>query len=226
MKTLAVDTSTLIAGVAVLDGERVIGEARRKVTTHSEGLLALVDEVLRGAGLTVPSLDGFVCAAGPGSFTGLRIGLATVKGLCFATGKPLALVPSLQALALRAPGGAKVCATLDAYKCEVYGALYRREGNALFELWAERALAPAALAEELRAEVPLVIVGDGALRWKELCFDGVTLLDSDGAPHPGDVGRLGARRLAAGDHDDLAKSSPRYVRASEAELKAAQKALR
>src|SRR4051812_6985793 len=100
---LAIDTSTLTASAAVLDGGRIVVERHAAATQTSEALLPLVDEVLREAGLAPTQLDALACGAGPGSFTGLRIGLATAKGLCFALGKPLLAVSSLAALALEAP---------------------------------------------------------------------------------------------------------------------------
>jgi len=225
MRLLAIDTSTQQAGAAVLDGPRELACARRRVTTHSEGLLQLIDETLRAAGLTVRDLDGVVCAAGPGSFTGLRIGLSTAKGLCWATAKPLALVSTLQAIAARAPEGSCVCAVLDAYKGEVYAGRFLIEGGVPRPICDEVAIAPAALAAELRAQGPMLLVGEGVLRWRELLVEGTTLLDEDGAPHPGDLGRLGARRLAAGEAADLAAAGPSYIRASEAELNRIKKGL-
>jgi tRNA threonylcarbamoyladenosine biosynthesis protein TsaB len=217
---LALDTATLMAGVAVFrdhDG-RVLAERRRVVTTHSEALLQLVDEALREAAVEARALDAIVCGAGPGSFTGLRIGLATAKGLCFALGRPLVMVSSLEALAARAPDG-RVCAVIDAHKGEVYAGLFAVERGVPRPLdpsgEAERVLAPAALADELRAG-GVVLVGDGVLRYREL-FIGAAPLDEDGAPRPADVARLGALRLAAGERSDLARAAPKYIRPSEAE---------
>src|SRR5678815_4486507 len=122
MKILALDTSTLTAGVAAWEEGRVLAERRSRVTTHSDALLAMIDEVLREAGWTPQTADGVACTAGPGSFTGLRIGLATAKGLCFAAGKPLLCIPSLEALAARAPDG-RIAAVMDAHKQEVYACL-------------------------------------------------------------------------------------------------------
>jgi tRNA threonylcarbamoyladenosine biosynthesis protein TsaB len=211
---LALDTATLMAGVAVFraDDGRVLAERRRVVTTHSEALLQLVDEALREAAVEPRALDAIVCGAGPGSFTGLRIGLATAKGLCFALGRPLVMVSSLEALAARAPDG-RACAVIDAHKGEVYAGLFAVERGVPRALGEERVLAPAALADELRSG-GLVLVGDGVLRYRELF---AAPLDEDGAPRPADVARLGALRLAAGERSDLALAAPKYIRPSEAE---------
>jgi tRNA threonylcarbamoyladenosine biosynthesis protein TsaB len=225
LRLLGIDTSTQNAGVAVLldaeDGTHRIFERQRRVTTHSEMLLTLVDEVLTEAQLAPKEIDAVVCGRGPGSFTGLRIGLSTAKGLCFALGRPLFLVSSLAALAARAPRGARVCAALDAYRGEVYAAIFRVRPDGFLELeGAEEAIAPARLGERLeerRHAGPIFLVGEGILRYPELLREG-EVCDSDGAPRPGDLVRLGAIEVREGRVADLAKSTPEYLRASEAEL--------
>jgi tRNA threonylcarbamoyladenosine biosynthesis protein TsaB len=152
------------------------------------------------------------CVSGPGSFTGLRIGLATAKGLCFAAHKPLVCVPTLQALAARAPDG-RVCAVLDAHKQEVYAAIYSVAAGVPTLVEGEWVLPPADLRSRLDGEIP--VVGDGALRYPEIPG---RRLDEDGAARPSDVARLAALRLERGDADDLPSSGPHYVRASEAEI--------
>lgn len=229
MKLLALDTSTLTAGIGVGEidpqGDLVVRAVRRaRVTTHSEMLVALLAETLDEAGVAIGEVDALVCGAGPGSFTGLRIGMATAKGLCFALGRPLYVVSSLAALALRAPEGALVSSGLDAYKGELYAGLYRRGQRAELEaLGAEVVLPPAGWAERLsstRGEAEeLVLVGDAFERYPELVIPGARRLDEDPAPHPADVLRLGARDLARGEKDVLVTGAPRYIRPSEAELK-------
>jgi tRNA threonylcarbamoyladenosine biosynthesis protein TsaB len=216
MKLLALDTSTLIAGVCVLIDGQVAAEARERVTTHSERLMVLVDGALRQAGLAPGDLDAVACGAGPGSFTGLRIGLATAKGLCYALSRPLVLISSLEALAARVTDG-RVAAVLDAHKSEVYAALYDAKEGVLSPLGEESVLSPIALASVLADHAPLFAVGDGLLRYPELLVAGVTALE-DGAPRPADLARLAAARLGRGEVTELAHSGPRYIRASEAEI--------
>lgn len=238
---LALDTATLQAGVALIDGQgRELASRRDRVTTHSERLLPLIAEVLAAAGLTVDALEAIACGAGPGSFTGLRIGLATAKGLCLASGRPLLMVSSLAALARRAPPGAIAVPCIDAYKGEVYAGFYQREAEGLRLLAPEAVLAPAALAAWLasardqgpghrgdgRGPAQVHLIGDGALRWPELAVPGID--GSDAAPpDPLDVARLAlSRRLRPGGppgpkaphSDDLAAAVPTYIRPSEAEL--------
>jgi tRNA threonylcarbamoyladenosine biosynthesis protein TsaB len=219
MIVLALDTATLDGGVAVWRDGQTLAERQQRVTTHSEALLPMIDEALKEAHLAARDLAGVVCGAGPGSFTGLRIGLATAKGLCFALGKPLVLVSSLAALAARAPEGTRVCATLDAFKNEVYAALFVIRDGLPVRDGDEQVLPPARLVERLRSETtPLYVVGSGALRYPELVLAGSRLLDEQPGPRPRDVARLGAARLERGEHDDLRGAAPTYIRPSEAEL--------
>jgi tRNA threonylcarbamoyladenosine biosynthesis protein TsaB len=216
---LALDTSTRQASVAVLaPGGAVLAERTAEVSTHSETIVALIDDALArarvAAGPLGPgSLLGVGCGSGPGSFTGLRIGLATAKGLCFASSTKLVLVSSLAALA--APERDVLCvAALDAHKGEIYVASYREDR----ELVAPRALRPPMLADyltELARQIPgapPLLVGDALSRYPELASAGVW---RSRAPHARDVGRLALARLAGGESDDLDTAVPTYVRAPE-----------
>jgi len=224
MRILALDTSTLTASVAVwIDGAAAaFGDARAE--PHSEKLLPLVDEMLGRAGLAPAALDAIACGAGPGSFTGLRIGLATAKGLGFALGKPLVLVSSLAALAFPARGR-DVLALLDAKKREVYAGLYDASGNPLAP---ERVLPPDALeAYASAAGRALVVVGDGAAAYPEAAARcGAVDSTIRGTPDARAVAELAAARLAAGRVDELLTAAPTYIRASEAEIASIPVALR
>jgi tRNA threonylcarbamoyladenosine biosynthesis protein TsaB len=219
---LAVDTSTLQAGVALWQDGRALAERRRIVTTHSEALLSMIDEVFVEAGVAPSAIEAVACGAGPGSFTGLRIGLATAKGLCFALQKPLVMISSLAALAARAPDG-RVCAALDAFKGEVYAAVFTVAAGVPTREGAERVLPPATLIA-LVGDAPVdVVVGSGAAKYPEL-VGAARLLDEEAGPRPADVARLGAIRAARGEYDDLAAAAPAYIRPSEAELVKAKRA--
>ncbi|HEY2748086.1 MAG TPA: tRNA (adenosine(37)-N6)-threonylcarbamoyltransferase complex dimerization subunit type 1 TsaB [Polyangia bacterium] len=207
---------------------RALAERRRMVTTHSDALLVMIDEAFAEAKLAPRDVDAFACGAGPGSFTGLRIGLATVKGLCFALDKPIVMISSLAALAARAPDG-KTLATLDALKGEVYAGVFDVAGGVatLDPAFApdpragERVLAPGKLLPLLGGVTQ--VVGSGALKYRELVVAGARLLDEDAGPRPSDVARLAAARVARGDFDDLASAAPAYIRPSEAELVKAER---
>lgn len=217
MRLLAVETSTLAGGVALLDGDRLRGECVLDVTaTHSERLMPAIDRLLADAGWRPESLGGLAVAVGPGSFTGLRIGLAAVKGLALALGLPIAAVPTLDAMAAALPFAAlPVCPVLDARKGEVYACLYRWDGQTMHREWDYLALAPDALAARL-AE-PVIVLGDGT---PLVHSPHVRLAPAHRrVPSPAAVGSLGLARLAAGRSVPAADLVPIYLRPSEAELK-------
>ncbi len=227
MRLLAVDTSTLTGAVALLDDDVVVAEWRLNIAvTHGERLLSTVDTLLRAARWKLEEVDALAVAVGPGSFTGLRIGVSTVKSLAFATGKPLMGVPTLDALAWTLPFAAPlVCPILDAKKGEVYTALYRTAAGRLERLSAYRALDPRRLGEEL-AEEPqrrVVFVGDGvspsqpllsSMLGEAACFAPPALR----LPSAVSVGELARMALDRGETADPATLVPLYVRRSEAEL--------
>lgn len=217
MRVLAVETSTLSGGAALLDGERVVGEYTLDVRiTHSERLMAAIDQLLSDAGWTARDLEGIAVTVGPGSFTGLRVGLSTVKGLALALSIPVAAVPTLDAMAAMLPfASLPVCPVLDARKREVYASLYRWDGLGMRRQWEYLAIAPDELARRLDELV--IVVGDGA--------DAISspfarhVRPPRRGPAPGVVGALGHARLAIGDTVTAADLLPIYLRPSEAELK-------
>lgn len=232
MRVLGIETSTLTGSVALLDDDVVVAEHTLHVaTTHSERLLASIHRLLEESGFTLNSLDGLAVSAGPGSFTGLRIGLATAKGLAFATGHPLVGVPTLDALAWGVPFASyPVCPLLDAKKGEVYSALYRHRQGTFERLTEYRVLSPQHLLREL-GEGPICFLGDGVSAYRHRIVETI----GDRAyfvppprryPSAACVAELGARRLAAGDGADPAGVVPIYVRPSEAELTKARRAAR
>jgi tRNA threonylcarbamoyladenosine biosynthesis protein TsaB len=217
VRLLAVETSTLAGGVALLEGERLRGEYLLDVSaTHSERLMPAIDRLLADAGWTAAELQGLAVAVGPGSFTGLRIGLSAVKGLALALGIPVAAVPTLDAMAAALPyASLPVCPVLDARKGEVYACLYRWEGAAMERQWEYLVLTPPDLAARLTE--PVLLLGDGA-----------HLIETPHArpvpphrrvPSPSAVGVLGVERLAGGQPAAAGELVPIYLRRSEAELK-------
>jgi tRNA threonylcarbamoyladenosine biosynthesis protein TsaB len=217
MRVLAVETSSLAGGVALLDDERLIAEYVLDVSvTHSERLMAAVDQVLGDARWTPRMLDALAVAVGPGSFTGLRIAVGTVKGLALALGVPIAAVPTLDAMAAALPWVAlPVCPVLDARKGEVYASLYRWDGEGMRREWDYLALAPDALAARLRE--PVILLGDGAATVRSPHARAVP--SPRRVPSPACVGALGLHRLRRGDTVAAAALEPIYLRPSEAELK-------
>jgi tRNA threonylcarbamoyladenosine biosynthesis protein TsaB len=217
MRVLAVETSTLAGGVALLDGDHVVGEYLLDVrATHSERLMATVDRALGDAGWSIDDITGLAVAIGPGSFTGLRIGLSTVKGLALALGVPVAAVPTLDAMAASLPFAAlPVCPVIDARKGEVYTSLYRWAGHAMRQEWEYLALAPEALATRL--DEPVILLGDGAAAIRSPYAR--LAPPARRVPSPGCVGQLGVERLRRNETVSAADLVPLYLRPSEAELR-------
>lgn len=169
MLVLGIDTSAVAASCAVCDmqenGCRVImsGTINAK-QTHSQTMLPMLESLLKGSALKLDDIDRFAVSAGPGSFTGLRIGISAVKGMAFASNKPCAAVSTLEALAYNLMGRKGIaCAVMDARCNQVYNALFRIDGESVTRLTADRALFLPDLAEEIKNyNEQIILVGDGA----------------------------------------------------------------
>ena len=188
--------------------------AHRESRSHTASLPVLVERVLGEAGLALEDVEGIAVSIGPGSFTGLRIGLALAKGLAFAGGLPLVGVPTLEALAWVADAapGTSVCAALDARKREVYAALFAVEAGGLRRVTPDLALAPEALAARLPR--PCTLVGDaGEVYGAVLGAHARPLPFATHHPRGGVVARL-----AAGEAANVGTLEPIYVRPPDAEL--------
>ena len=170
MKILALESSAKAASCAVLaDGELLASAWQAAGLTHSRTLLPMVEGMLKNSGLTMEAMDAVAVAAGPGSFTGLRIGIAAVKGLAWAAEKPCIPVSTLEAMAwpLAHLEGSIVCA-MDARRQQIYNAVFLADGGALERLREDRALSLEEAAADLAGlDGPMTIVGDGA----QMCFD-------------------------------------------------------
>ena len=164
MTILALDSASRSAGVCILrDGHVLYRAALTAGHTHSETLLPLCDAALKAAGLTLEDVDVLAAAAGPGSFTGLRIGLATLKGLAFAADKPCVCVSTLEALALSSGAEGVVATALDARRGEVYCAAFCVRGGEAERLLPDAAMSAETFAAQLNAlDEPCVCMGDGA----------------------------------------------------------------
>lgn len=220
MVLLGIDTATWTATVGVTRDGVVLAEAvQRESRAHTAALPALVDRVLGEADVALEDLDAIAVSIGPGSFTGLRVGLALAQGLAFAGGLRLVAVPTLEALAVAAEArvGETVCAAIDARKREVYAALFAVTDDGVQRLTADAALVPAALAERLPAGC--VLVGDASDAYGDV-FHGRATIRPFATHHPrgGIVARLGWRRAVAGETVQPGGLEPVYVRAPDAEL--------
>ncbi|OEU45525.1 MAG: tRNA N6-adenosine(37)-N6-threonylcarbamoyltransferase complex dimerization subunit TsaB [Desulfobacterales bacterium S7086C20] len=225
MKILAVDTSTQSGGVALLDGQDLIaGLYMTSTKTHAKRLMSDVDTMLRMANMGLNECDGFVVTTGPGSFTGLRIGISTVKGFAFATGKPVAGVSTLNVLACQFPWFSElVCPMLDARKGEIYTALYKYRSQDNWEqVSPECAVDPKEWLVQIKA--PCLFVGNGAVLYRDLIKQEL----GDQArfappylniPQAAVAAWIGMRQIAKGGAVDVASLVPNYIRQSDAEIK-------
>ena len=168
MKILAFESSAVSASVALTGDEKLIAQSFQSCgLTHSRTLLPMAESLLQNCGVALDEVDAFAVAHGPGSFTGVRIGVATVKGLALGADKPCIGVSTLEAMAwgARALGG-RLCCVMDARAGQVYNALFSAENGAPCRLCDDRALKLVDLGEEI-GETPYFLVGDGA----DLCYN-------------------------------------------------------
>ena len=226
VRILGLETATQRASVGLLiDGEVVVEQSVPAQGSHAVSLLPLIDAVLRQADCGVDALDAVAVSSGPGSFTGLRVGISVAKGFARATGVRLVAVPTLEALARTVPGApGMVCALLDARKGELYAACFESSAGGCRRLTADRLVTPEALVALL--PTPCVVVGDGVTVCESVLRgqlgERVTLLPAEThGPRGGVIAALGWERLQAGQLADVPSLEPTYVRPSEAELKVA-----
>jgi tRNA threonylcarbamoyladenosine biosynthesis protein TsaB len=225
MLILAVDTTTPCGSAAILDGTRLVAEiAVESTSTHSSRLLASVNLLLGAVHLGIEDIEGFAVAPGPGSFTGIRIGLSTVKSFGFASGKPVAPVSSLQALAwkLRDSQTKLVCPMLDAKKGEIYAALFEVEGGRMRECVAQGAYSPGGFFSRLPAHRNILFIGNGAELYRPKIQDSLKTnaeFSSRSCFIAYEVGRLGGELLIAKKGVSSDRLEPLYFRISQAEEK-------
>jgi tRNA threonylcarbamoyladenosine biosynthesis protein TsaB len=226
MRVLAIDTSTMFGGVAVMDDlSGLIVEVRLNVkSTYSERLMTTVDYALKKSGYKLSDIDFFAVSTGPGSFTGLRIGLSTVKGFAYATGKPIVSVPTLEALAYNFPFCLyPVCTLLDARKKEVYAALFKWEDEGFIRLISEDSIRIDRFLERLSVE-KAVFTGDGAILYRDKILSilnkrAIFAPPDKMLPSPAHVASIGMKKALNGEFSEPISLIPSYIRRSEAELK-------
>lgn len=232
MLILAIDSATPVAGVALLNENGLMREEFVNYKkTHSETLMPMVDEVLLKCECQLADLSALAVTVGPGSFTGLRIGLATVKGLSLASGKPVISVSTLDVLAHNICfSEALVCPLLDARKQEVYTAFYDVSGGYPVKLSEELACSPAEFVQRARETADIahkntfILVGDGYRPYEEFFRQqlGDRLRPAPAhlmLPRAAALASLAAIKLEKAEFDDVFTLRPHYVRLSEAEYK-------
>lgn len=232
MQVLAIESATNVASLALVKEDRLIADNILNTgKTHSQRLMPMVAWLLEEAGLELKDLDGIVVSGGPGSFTGLRIGMATAKGLAYAGDKPLITVSTLDSLAFSLQGSKElICPVLNARRNEVYTALYRApRGQDLELVLPHQAIGPADLCAVLQ-EIgeKIIFLGDGLEEFgdlfKEILKEQAHLASPlESVPRAANLGFLGIQKLKNGLMADLFGAKPVYIRPSEAEIKWRQK---
>ncbi len=223
MKVLGIDTSSAIGSIGIIEDESVIAEySLNVVESHSARLMPAIDDVLKRAALKIQELDAFAVTIGPGSFTGLRISVGTVKSFCYALKKPIVGVVTLDALAYSLKFSDKlICPILDARKQEVYSAIYR--GGLKLVRQTDYLCTKIESVLEYLTE-PTIFVGDGLNRYREIIVQNlkecaIIAEPSFGFCRGAVVALLGYERLANGEFDDYFSITPFYIRKPEAEVR-------
>lgn len=229
---LGLDTSTADASLGIINGGRIVASISRPVTSHGAALPGAVADVLAQAGMEFRDLAAIAIGIGPGSYTGLRIGLSYTKGLALVSQCALIGVPSFDAFAIEAAGRAKViegtlvAVLMDARKGEVYAALYRTVSDGLEKISAEQVERLEQVATRIAEQIPekILLVGDTK------AVDAAALVSSKGREaavlNPGtfemcgaSIAAIGAARLIRGESDRAASLEPLYIRTPEATYK-------
>lgn len=234
MKTLALETSARSVSVAVTEDGMLLAQSyQNRGLTHSVTLMPLLDGMLQNAGLTLDDIDLIAVAQGPGSFTGLRIGVSAAKGLAWAKELPCCGVSTLAAMAYGAADfDGVIVGAMDARRQQVYNALFRGENGAVTRLCGDRAVSVEQVAQELSRlpqDTPVLVVGDGAeLLYRHLCGSGIPCrLGSPAHRYQSAAGvALAAEVLAAQGLTCTAQElQPVYLRLSQAERERLAKGL-
>lgn len=229
---LAIDTATKSCTVSLTrgsleDGEVIASLILNNSITHSRKLLSAIDRLLSDTDTDWSMIGGLAIGLGPGSFTGLRIGMSTIKGIAAATNIPLYGVPTLDGIACSCVTDKLVCSVIDARKREVYAGFYRRNENGRLVRHGDIVVvSPEALAVEI--DEPVLLVGDGVAAYKEKwdthLKDQVEFAPSHlSVPCAANIGLLAHEQHVNSTPLDIAEASPLYVRASDAELSLGKK---
>jgi tRNA threonylcarbamoyladenosine biosynthesis protein TsaB len=220
MFSLAFDTSTKTLAVSILqDGVILYDVVINNSLNHSEVLLSAINEACRQIRIKISDINLLACTLGPGSFTGLRIGISTLKGLMLATAKPAVGVSSLAALACNVEWNSKiVCSIIDAGRGQVYTAFYQKDEESIFkQINEEKALKPNEIQFDFDQEV--IAVGDGAIKYADiLTKNSKVSIASDQFQYirASAVARLGREKFAVNDVLDDEKFAPLYLRSADA----------
>lgn len=225
MKILGLDSSGLVASVAIVCDDNLLGEYTVNYKkTHSQTLLPMLKEVAEMTELDLQTIDAIAIAGGPGSFTGLRIGSATAKGLGLALEKPVISVPTVEALAYNLAGHRDmVCPLMDARRNQTYTGLYTFAGNEMQVVRGQCAVGIDEIVDNINEKgMPVVFLGDGVPVFSQYIKEHCRVPYSYAPPHlnkqrAGAVAALGAVYFGGGQYETAAAHKPEYLRLSQAE---------
>ncbi|WP_040210663.1 tRNA (adenosine(37)-N6)-threonylcarbamoyltransferase complex dimerization subunit type 1 TsaB [Clostridium polynesiense] len=224
MRILSVESSSETASVAVVTEEGLLGEFNLNYKKqHSVLLMPMINELLKNLSLNIKDIDGFAVSKGPGSFTGLRIGMATVKGLSLGSDKPVIAISSLDALAFNIfSSSGIICSMMDALRNNVYCCIYRYEGDELKALTDYMAVSIDEISHKLKEfDEKVYLVGDGAVLHKEVLKKNIKNCSFSpnhiNIPKASALGELGLKQLLKGSFDPLNQMAPIYLRKPQAE---------
>lgn len=223
MKILALDTSTLMATCAVIDGDKVLGEySLNQDMSHSEKLVPMIKTILDGLGLNIKDIDLYGVSIGPGSFTGLRIGVATIKGFAHLFDKPLVGISTLEGLAFNLPYNDIVVPMIDARRDRVYTGIYSWEDCRIETIMEPDVIEVNELVKILDKYEKIVVNGEGSLVYKEIIKS--TLKEkvkfstiSQNSCRATSIGELALIKYKVGHRDDYYTLIPDYLRKTQAE---------
>src|SRR3989304_7093154 len=238
MIIFGIDTSTNHGSVAIAEDGSLLSESFLPLnSSYSKTLINSLDDLLKKVKIGISDIDGFAVSIGPGSFTGLRIGLSTCKGFNLATGKPIVPVGTLEAIVesfLSAPGSLKstidnlqssilfLCPILDAKKGEVYASLYKYENGVIKKVEDDMAISPEKLCQKFNE--PVIFFGEGIKQYGDFIknkLNGLAYFYDDAQKNSvaASIALLGGKKIERGDIEDSTALKPRYIRRSEAEIK-------
>ena len=221
MIILAIDTSSEFLSIAVTNDEKEIASYHRRAhMRHSARLIPVIDKVLKDSRLKISKVDGFAISIGPGSFTGLRIGVTTVKMLAFALNKPVVSVPTLDVIAENARDfTGTVCPTIDAKKNKVYVSLYRSDGEGLKRTSRYLLIEPHGLVKKIKKKT--LFLGDGAEVYKDVIGQakGAKFYKRAWHPRASIVARLALEKFRKKRYSNVFDLVPAYIYSKECDIR-------
>ncbi len=225
MKVLAIETSTYSGSIAVSEDDEILGEFYFNMgPSHSEKLVPSIDWMLEGLHIEKSDLDGIAVSLGPGSFTALRVGISTTKGIAYSLGIPVAGASSLELLAMNLPFSRyQVCPLIDAKKGEFFTAIFRSVDGRIERITDDTMLSPEGLLEIIKEKT--IFIGEGALLYRDFLEDNqvgrenLLLCPANlNYPRASSLALYGVGRFREGRTDDVVGLAPHYMRKSDAEL--------